>query len=117
MFASADLPPELPEEGIQAVVEVVQEELRKIGLYLVNVAVNVDTTEDPADRQHSLLLACSIGSVAFSKRVQEPESDGFDLEFKKIELGTVNDQIADIVKGYQAKGYEIDEDAEDTDSE
>lgn len=112
MFASDDLPPELPEEELRTLVEAVSEDLRKIGLYMNGVAVNIDTDEDPDNRSHTLMVQCSIGAVAFSNRVQAPEEDQFDTEFKKIELGAQDDHITDILKRYE-KGYDLGED--DTD--
>lgn len=108
MFASEEFPPELPEEGLRALTESVQDGLRKIGLYVEGMGINIDTDEDPAERVHSLMLQCGIGDVAFSKRVQDPEGDSFDTEFKKIELGATDDQISGIINQYK-KGYDLDE--------
>lgn len=101
----AELPPDLPDEKLQPLIEELKEQAQKIGLYVSAVALNVDhgdpdeTDPDAAvERRHQLMMQFTLGSQAFSNRVQDPESDNFDTEFKKIESGALQDNVSDIVE-------------------
>ena len=94
------LPPEIPEEKFESLVDKLADDSRKIGLYVNGVALNVDEDDTP-DKMHMLVMQFVIGDVAFSDRVQDPEADEFDLEFKKIEKGTIIDQMQNIREQYE----------------
>jgi len=99
------LPPEIPEEKFEALVDKFADESRKIGLYVNGVALNVDEDDIP-DKKHMLVMQFVIGDVAFSDRIQDPEADEFDLEFKKIEKGTIIDQMQNIREQYEKREKE-----------
>lgn len=96
-----ELPKDIPAEKLEALVGELKERSNKIGLYMNAVSLNVDGGDDdiPEDlRHHKLMAQFTLGDVAFSKRVQDPESDGFDTDFKKIEHGALKDTVKDIVE-------------------
>lgn len=65
------------------------DELRKVGVY-------VDDYDIAGTPQGVMLfLQCSVGKVAFTQRVQEPEQAGFDDQFRAFEVAAKRDAFLD----------------------
>lgn len=110
--AFGELPKDLPEEKLREKVEELEDKCRKVGLYLNGVALNID--QGPQDEEdtdpikaHSLLVQFGIGDVAFSKRIQDPEQDKMDDEFRVIAAADVDDDMERIRQQY-LKGQDED---------
>lgn len=114
MLVGGDLPPNFPEDKFQDLLEKMGDKARQIGLYVNGAALNVDEEGEPltGEKRHVLVMQFTVGDVAFSKRVQDPEEDQFDTEFKKFESGQVKDQVEDIRQRY-LKGQADDGDQEE----
>lgn len=65
------------------------DELRRIGVYVDDFTV-AGTHTGPV-----ILLECKVGKVAFSKRVQDSEQDGFDDQFRAFEVAAKRDAFLD----------------------
>lgn len=105
----APLPPDLPEDKLRPLLEKFTDGARKLGLYTEGIAINVDANPD-GPPQHKLVAQFSIGDQAFTKRVQDPESDSIDHEFRKIEGQTLRDQWEEIRRKHL--GEETEEETE-----
>ncbi len=69
------------------------DELRQIGLYVDDMSVvAIDGPDGP---EVALAVTAEIGDVAFSKRVQDPEQDDVDDEFRQMQVSMANDEFLD----------------------
>lgn len=85
------LPEGVTREMLDALVSRVVEELEKIGLY-ADGEVHVE-----GHGEHLALIGnFRIGDIAFSQRVQNPQQDAFDDQFRAIETDNLYDQADDI---------------------
>ena len=93
----APLPPDIPEEKLRPLLEKFTDGARRLGLYTEGISVHVDANPDPGSPpKHKLVAQFSLGDQAFSKRVQDPETDQMNHEFRKIEGQSVRDQWEEI---------------------
>lgn len=106
---SFELPPDLPEDKMSELIEGVTEGARKIGLYTTGVGFLVDERdeEEHPEKEHKLLMSFRIGDVAFSPRIQDPEQDEFNDQFRRIAASSVDDEVEDIRRRY-SKEQETD---------
>lgn len=105
----SEFPDDLPytEEQLGGLIERFEDQTRKIGLYLKHAGLHVEPSsldktesEDP-----KLVMIFGIGSVAFSPRIQDPEQDEINDQFRQIASSSVDDDIESIRKRYK-KGLE-----------
>jgi hypothetical protein len=74
---------------------------RKIGLYLKSAGLHVETAEeDEIPEDPKLVVIFGIGDIAFSPRVQDPEQEKVDNQFRQIASGTLSDDIDEIKRRY-----------------
>lgn len=120
----AELPPDIPEEKFKDLIDELTNRARKIGLYLTGVSFHVDVTndqpeqEDPTvgpveeqlpdteeitDKKHLLVMAFQVGDIAFAPRVQDPETDKFNDEFRKIDSHATYEEFEAIRNKYLKK--------------
>lgn len=86
-----ELPEGVTQEMVEALVRRVVEACEKIGLYAS------DTIQVESHSGRLVVLAnFQVGDIAFSQRVQNPEQDAFDDQFRAIEADSVADQAEDI---------------------
>lgn len=101
-----EYPDDLPytEEQLGGLIERFENETRKIGLYLKHAGLHVDPSspDEPSERQDpKLVMIFGIGSVAFSSRVQDPEQDEINDEFRRIASSSIDDDIESIRQRYK----------------
>lgn len=79
--------------------EAVDDELRKLGIYvnsaILMVMVNPNAPLGANPMVTILQVEASIGKVAFAPRVQHPESESIELEFRNLEQSYQNDEFLD----------------------
>lgn len=77
---------EATEAKLHTATALLDDELRRIGLYL-------ETTQVIEAPHGESVLYCEVlvGDVAFTTRVQDPEQSDVDKEFKRIERSAVQD--------------------------
>lgn len=105
-------PTELPVDKVEPLLERVQDEFRKRGLYLSGVLVQEDARPDdelePGEpRMHRLMLQFDLGDIAFSDRQDAPEKAETDDKFREIANGDVDERIAELREQY-GKGKSSD---------
>lgn len=86
-----ELPEGVTQEMVNALINRVVEACEKIGLY-----ASGDMTVESHGGRIVLLANFQIGDIAFSQRVQNPEQDAFDDQFRAIEADSVADRADDI---------------------
>ena len=104
MFVSPSEDPNDPfnEQNLTDVMEKLQEETRKMGLYVSTAVLHQEPVHDPAlaaageKPQTKLIVSFTLGDIAFSDRIQNPEKDQVEDQFREIEHGTIRDQVEDI---------------------
>lgn len=69
------------EEHVEAAVAQLDDELRKLGLYVEHSELYT-----LADGRIMLVCEATIGDIAFSTRVQDPEQHHFDQQFRTFEV-------------------------------
>lgn len=95
------LPEDVPEEKLKELADVLSDKSRKIGLYSLGVGFIEDPdSEEGEPSQHTLVMQYQIGDIAFSPRVQDPETDQMNDEFRKIATATIDDDVEEIKKRY-----------------
>lgn len=113
-FDEAEVPDEqnlpFPPEKVDEKLRELQEVTRKFGLYLQGATLGIDEKgdEETGEKYHKLYAQFLVGDIAWSSRVQDPEQDKIDNEFRSIAVGTVEDDFEEIRKKYQKK-HESDE--------
>jgi hypothetical protein len=82
---------------------------RKIGLYMEQ-AVPMQVPLPPyGEPQLAVVAHFTIGEVAFSDRVQQPEVDQLERQFAEIEAGAAADEFLDIRNRLaRSKGKNVD---------
>lgn len=95
------LPDGVTGEQVTALVEEVLEKIKKLGMYCKGSHVAVE--EDGFDDEPNLLIHAifTFGKVAFTPRVQNPEQDAVDDEFKIIERYESEATAQDIVESFK----------------
>lgn len=71
----------------------IDDTFRKIGLYIEGQ--DVTTVQTPFGPKPALLLAVQLGDVAFARRVQDPEAEAMERQFKEMAAGMVGDDFLD----------------------
>lgn len=87
-------------DRLEQIIDVLEPELRRLGVYIdhSNIASEEETGDKPM-----LVIDASVGSVAFSRRVQDPEQFDFDREFKKMTFGAIADDFLDTRAQFEAR--------------
>lgn len=94
------------------------DDLRKIGLY-VEGPPQVAQIPTPFGPQSAMIAQCTIGKIAFSDRVQNPEAADFDKQFAVMEVHAEDDAYLDErnrIAEALARGedpYAVDDDEDD----
>jgi hypothetical protein len=105
------LPPEISQEAMSQKVEQLENQARKVGLYLLGGGIIHDDDPDEIEGPHHQLVAqFQIGDQAFSDRVQDPETDETNDEFRKIKRAMVAEDIENLRQQYlkrKASGEDI----------
>lgn len=97
MFTPPNDPNEEYYEKLAPVIEKLQEEARKIGLYVSAAFLQPDPMTIPGEKtEPRIIVTFAVGDVAFSDRVQNPEQDEVEDQFRGIEHGMVRDQVEEI---------------------
>jgi hypothetical protein len=93
----------------------IEEAARKIGLYVDASQVTVLPT--PFGAQAALVVDFLVGDIAFSKRVQDPDTDSFDRQFKELEVSMQDDEFlearAQIQRNVAAGRHPLDDGEEE----
>lgn len=96
---------DLPPEKVHALLERLQDAYRKRGLYLSGVMVQEDMTPDDADepREHRMIVQFDIGDLAFSEKMDDPETAEMNDTFRGIERAELDRQIEEIRDFYRKR--------------
>lgn len=99
---------ELPVDKVEPLLERVQDDFRKVGLYLSGVLVQEDARPDdelePGEqRTHRLMLQFDLGDLAFSTRMDAPEVAATDDTFREIANADIEERVAEL-RGLYGKG-------------
>jgi hypothetical protein len=86
-------------EQVEALVKQAEEDLAKIGLYAEPAAQSRH-----GDDELYLLMNFRVGDVAFTKRVQDPETDKTDDVIRGMESNAVFETRDEIIERYKRKG-------------
>lgn len=95
------------DEEAQRLIEDLENASRKLGLYADQIVVGVPSLPghvpgDPDEEEKVVVVAnFTIGDVAWSDRVQNPQADETDMEFRKMAVDLEKDQ-------FEAKRAEIE---------
>lgn len=92
------------DEEARKLMEELENAARRIGLYAENIAIGVPIggPNIPEGEEQMVLVAqFTLGDIAFSDRVQNPQADETDMEFRKMAVDLEKDQ-------FEAKRQEIE---------
>lgn len=67
------------------------EALKKLGLYVE--MVHVQPVDTPFGPQPALVVAATVGRVAFTDRTLDPEQADIDRQFREIDHGSTQDTV------------------------
>lgn len=98
-----DQPPSpFPHERLQELTDELEENLKRIGCYVLSTGLQVPMDEEGnLTGEPFLVITCSIGNVAWSPRVQDPEQDKVDDEIRGIESGQTEEDFEAIREQYR----------------
>lgn len=106
-----DEPFDLPEGCDQIKLEEISNQLSeraaRLGLYMAPLQ-RVMLAGDPPEQHLFLETSFRIGSLAYKPRVQNPEGEVFEDQFRQIEAGMVEDQKQSILDQYRKKSNDAD---------
>lgn len=71
------------------------DDLRQIGLYVEGPGPQMAQIPSPFGLQPAMIIQCNIGRIAFSARVQDPETDQMERSFGVLEIGAEDDAFLD----------------------
>lgn len=70
----------------------IEEAARKIGLYVDSSTITM-VPGQYGNPEPALVVDFLVGDIAFSKRVQDPDTDSFDRSFKELEVSMLDDEF------------------------
>lgn len=98
---ASQLPDGVSEEQADALVKAVLDEIEKLGLYIRHAHMGV-TEPDPFGNPTLVIYGIfSLGKIAFTERVQNPEQDEFDDTFRQIESDETALATIDIIESFR----------------
>jgi hypothetical protein len=91
------------DEEAQRLMEELENSARKLGLYADNLAIGVPMGGPNLDDEERMVVVgqFTIGDIAWSDRVQNPQADETDMEFRKMAVDLEKD-------AFEAKRLEIE---------